>query len=172
MYETQGTASLTHPQRAQLALYIQQQAQFAGLTSITLAQQTTLEQQYLRLLAQHLEQQRALHQQQQQPQQVQPQVAPPKPKQATPIAVAPSPPKPEFVCALCPDLNTEGLVAIGEAEGKSKKKLQAHRICASIPLVSSLDRIAANLISLLIVQVMFTRKLLLLSSRRPIQIDR
>ncbi|GAA5869887.1 hypothetical protein JCM16303_001831 [Sporobolomyces ruberrimus] len=129
MYETQGTASLTHPQRAQLALYIQQQAQFAGLTSITLAQQTTLEQQYLRLLAQHLEQQRALHQQQQQPQQVQPQVAPPKPKQATTIAVAPSPPKPEFVCALCPDLNTEGLVAIGEAEGKSKKKLQAHRIC-------------------------------------------
>ncbi|GAA5913481.1 uncharacterized protein JCM6883_004402 [Sporobolomyces salmoneus] len=117
MYETGGTANLTPPQKAQLAQYIQQQMAFAGLTTLSLAQQTTLEQQYLRLLADHIQQQRVYQLQVQQQ-------APASKAKATP---PPPPPKPDFVCALCPDLNTEGLVDIGENGVKSKKK--AHRLC-------------------------------------------
>ncbi|KAM0747231.1 hypothetical protein T439DRAFT_328987 [Meredithblackwellia eburnea MCA 4105] len=34
-----------------------------------------------------------------------------------------------FVCALCPDMSTEGLVTIGEPGVKSRKVLSAHRVC-------------------------------------------
>lgn len=40
-----------------------------------------------------------------------------------------APPKPDFPCALCPDLSTEGLVPVGEPGVKNKKKLEAHRLC-------------------------------------------
>lgn len=40
----------------------------------------------------------------------------------------------QFVCALCPDMNEEGLVAIGEPGGESKKGLKAHRVCVSISI--------------------------------------
>ncbi|GAA5978643.1 hypothetical protein JCM5350_002464 [Sporobolomyces pararoseus] len=125
MYETGGTANLTPPQKAQLAEYMRQQAAFAGLTTLTLAQQATLEQQYLRLLSEHIQQQRAIQlQYQQQQQQVQGQQ---KSRTVVAKAKAAPPPKPDFVCALCPDLNSEGLVSIGEAGSKSKKR--AHRLC-------------------------------------------
>ncbi|GAA5968528.1 hypothetical protein JCM21900_006633 [Sporobolomyces salmonicolor] len=45
------------------------------------------------------------------------------------IAQAPQPPKEEFVCALCPDMSEDGLVRIGEPGVKSKKRLEAHRVC-------------------------------------------
>lgn len=39
-----------------------------------------------------------------------------------------------FVCALCPDMGTEGLVRIGE-KGKGKGKgLSAHRVCVCLSL--------------------------------------
>jgi hypothetical protein len=126
MYETGGTASLTPPQKAQLAEYIQQQAAYAGLTSLTLAQQSTLEQQYLRLLSDHIQQQRALQLQYQQQQQQQAQAK----ARAVAAKVKPAPPpKQDFPCALCPDTNSEGLVPIGETSSKVKK--QAHRLCVS-----------------------------------------
>lgn len=58
--------------------------------------------------------------------------APPAAGTAAPTAPPPPPPpaKREFVCALCPDMSTEGLVAIGEAGAKSsKKRMDAHRVC-------------------------------------------
>ncbi|GAA5931991.1 uncharacterized protein JCM15063_001094 [Sporobolomyces koalae] len=122
MYETGGTANLTAPQKAQLAQYMQQSAMAAGLTSLTLAQQATLEQQYLRLLAEH-------HQQQLQQRQQMKLAAKAQTSASSTLAPAPAPPKPDFVCALCPDLNTEGLVAIGEVGVKPKKQQQAHRLC-------------------------------------------
>ncbi|GAA6010537.1 hypothetical protein JCM11491_006986 [Sporobolomyces phaffii] len=127
MYETGGTANLTPPQKAQLAEYIRQQMQYAGLTTLTLAQQSTLEQQYLRLLADHIQQQRILQQQYQQQYQLQASASS-KAKIAPKPPAPPPPPKPAFVCALCPDLNEEGLVEIGEV-GAKKSKLRAHRLC-------------------------------------------
>ncbi|GAA5908962.1 hypothetical protein JCM5296_006834 [Sporobolomyces johnsonii] len=54
----------------------------------------------------------------------------PHPQQQQKIAQAPpQPPKEEFVCALCPDMSEEGLVRIGEPGVKSKKRLEAHRVC-------------------------------------------
>lgn len=135
MYETGGTANLTPPQKAQLAQYIQQQMAYAGLTTLTLAQQTTLEQQYLRLLSDHIQQQRAWQLQQQQQQQqayahayAQSQASAAQSAKAKPIA--PPEPKTEFVCVLCPDLTPEGLIQVGEAGTKSRKK--AHRLCVSV----------------------------------------
>ncbi|BGP44008.1 hypothetical protein JCM10450v2_008224 [Rhodotorula kratochvilovae] len=56
----------------------------------------------------------------------------PRPASVAPSAPAapPAPPKPEFVCALCPDMGTEGLVMVGEPGVKSaKKRMDAHRVC-------------------------------------------
>ena len=36
-----------------------------------------------------------------------------------------------FVCALCPDMSSEGLVRIGEPGVRSRKALAAHRVCVS-----------------------------------------
>ena len=51
-------------------------------------------------------------------------------RSATP-QVPPSPPQPEWPCALCPDMSKDGLVRVGEPGQKSKKNLQAHRICVT-----------------------------------------
>ncbi|GAA6063528.1 hypothetical protein JCM10212_006701 [Sporobolomyces blumeae] len=118
LYDMGTGTNLSTQQRMQLTLFIQQQAAASGLTSLTPAQQYTLEQQYLRLLAQSQHQQH---------------VARPAPPSSThsvaSASTAPPPkPKPEFVCALCPDMSDEGLVEVGEA-GKPRKKLKAHRLC-------------------------------------------
>lgn len=39
-----------------------------------------------------------------------------------------------FVCALCPDMSTDGLVRIGEPGVKSRKDISAHRVCVSVRL--------------------------------------
>lgn len=36
-----------------------------------------------------------------------------------------------WVCALCPDMSTEGLVRVGEPGVKQRKSLAAHRVCVS-----------------------------------------
>lgn len=43
----------------------------------------------------------------------------------------PTPPQPEWPCALCPDMSKEGLVRIGEPGQKTKKNLEAHKICVT-----------------------------------------
>lgn len=43
-----------------------------------------------------------------------------------------------FVCALCPDMSTDGLVRIGEPGVKSRKNISAHRVCVSFRLCCDL----------------------------------
>lgn len=52
-------------------------------------------------------------------------------RSATPQGPPPPPPQPEWPCALCPDTSRDGLVRIGEPGQKSKKHLEAHRICVT-----------------------------------------
>ncbi|GAA5877570.1 hypothetical protein JCM3774_006121 [Rhodotorula dairenensis] len=52
-------------------------------------------------------------------------------RSATPQGPPPAPPQPEWPCALCPDMSRDGLVRIGEPGQKSKKRLEAHRICVT-----------------------------------------
>ncbi|GAA5822529.1 hypothetical protein JCM3770_003566 [Rhodotorula araucariae] len=48
----------------------------------------------------------------------------------TAVGAPAPPPKPDFACALCPDMSTEGLVMIGEPGVRStKKRMDAHRVC-------------------------------------------
>jgi len=127
MYDMGISMNLNAQQKAQLAQYISQQAMAAGLTTLTPPQQYQLEQQYMRLLTAHLQQQQQLRLQQQQEAKLAA-----KTQAATAPQPAPAPQKIDFVCALCPDLSTEGLVAIGEAGVKSSKKQMAHRLCVSL----------------------------------------
>ncbi|GAA5890494.1 hypothetical protein JCM6882_002939 [Rhodosporidiobolus microsporus] len=61
--------------------------------------------------------------------------APTPPPSAAAAPKPPPPPKPAFVCALCPDLSTEGLVRVaepgqqGQQQGKNGKGVRAHRVC-------------------------------------------
>ncbi|GAA5854045.1 hypothetical protein JCM5353_003748, partial [Sporobolomyces roseus] len=138
MYDMGISMNLNAQQKAQLAQYISQQAMAAGLTTLTPPQQYQLEQQYMRLLTAHLQQQQQLRLQQQQEAKLaaKTQAAAPQP--------APAPQKVDFVCALCPELSTEGLVAIGEAGVKSSKKQMAHRLCAMFTPATWIEQDAAT----------------------------